>query len=308
MSDNLFQPLKNLDLNRNTCFLSGEEAELDSTVFPSWLITEYELEKKYFKFLDESLVCYPEIKVPVSKNTITAIDEIEYIFKIAVNEGYEGIKNLNEMLIFNWVGKIAYGLIYNELSIAIKQYQNNIKDFNISQGLLHKFSNLQLMLQAITRKIIFEDFLPFSIYIFKLDNKDTPFVFRDDINSLTASVKMRDFGIIINLQDNGLNKQYHSDFLNSIQGRTLSNQQFEEVCAKIYYSAYLFNRLPEYHIFNNNEQINIEAINLRGMSSKPLFDDWQNKVYAQVLENFWKPYNISQFEILKNPQLLKTSF
>jgi hypothetical protein len=35
--------------------------------------------------------------------------------------------------------------------------------------------------------------------------------------------------------------------------------------------------------------------------TKPLFDVWQHKVYAQVLENFWKPWGYVVFEIIKNP-------
>jgi hypothetical protein len=51
-----------------------------------------------------------------------------------------------------------------------------------------------------------------------------------------------------------------------------------------------------------NEAIYIEVMPLMGMSSKPLFDAWQNKTYAQVLENFWKPWGILLFEILKDPE------
>ncbi|MNU04259.1 hypothetical protein D3C72_2485910 [compost metagenome] len=46
----------------------------------------------------------------------------------------------------------------------------------------------------------------------------------------------------------------------------------------------------------------IEAMPLRGNMSKPLFDVWQHKVYAQVLENFWKPWGYVVFEIIKNPE------
>ena len=38
------------------------------------------------------------------------------------------------------------------------------------------------------------------------------------------------------------------------------------------------------------------------MSNKPHFDFWQNKIYAKVLENFWKPWGILLFEILKDPE------
>ena len=78
--------------------------------------------------------------------------------------------------------------------------------------------------------------------------------------------------------------------------------QFEEFCGRVFYSAYLFNRLPEYNILPVNDDIFIEAMPLRGMSNKPLFDYWQNKTYGQVLENFWKRWGFLLLEIIKNPE------
>ncbi len=113
---------------------------------------------------------------------------------------------------------------------------------------------------------------------------------------------MKDFGIIACLQDNGTNRSYHKDILEKIEDQVLHPIQFEEVCARFFYSNYLFNRLPEYTIMPTDEAIYIEAMPLRGMSNKPLFDIWQNKVYGQVLENFWKPWGLLLFEIIKNPE------
>ncbi len=89
---------------------------------------------------------------------------------------------------------------------------------------------------------------------------------------------------------------------NKIAGKTLHPIQFEELCAKLFYSAYLFNRLPEYHIIPTEEQIFIEAMPLQGMNAKPIFDDWQFKIYGQVVENFWKRWGFLLLEIIKNPE------
>jgi hypothetical protein len=34
---------------------------------------------------------------------------------------------------------------------------------------------------------------------------------------------------------------------------------------------------------------------------KAPFDEWVNKTYAQVLEAFWKPWNYTLMDILKDP-------
>jgi hypothetical protein len=172
---------------------------------------------------------------------------------------------------------------------------------NMSQSLMMKFANLNFMMQNLYTSLEFEDFSPWSITVVKLENGETPFSFRDEINTLTFSLKMKDFGIIACLQDNGTNKRYHQDLINEIQEKALTAEQFEELSARFYYSAYLFNRLPEYTFMPVEGTTYIEAMPLRGNMTKPLFDVWQHKIYAQVLENFWKPWGYVVFEIIKNP-------
>jgi hypothetical protein len=172
---------------------------------------------------------------------------------------------------------------------------------NMSQGLMHKFGNLHAMLQGIYRSVVLEDFTPWSIVIVKLDRDDTAFSFRDEINTLTFSLKFKDFGIVACLQDNGTNRRFHQEILDYIDNKSLSEQQFEEIAARFFYSAYLFNRLPEYNIMPVEDTVYIDAMPLRGTQNKALFDVWSNKTYGQVLENFWKPWGHTLFEIIKDP-------
>jgi hypothetical protein len=149
--------------------------------------------------------------------------------------------------------------------------------------------------------LFFEDFKPYSIFLFKVDNNEEEFYYRDEINTLTFSLRIKDFGLIVCLQDNGANKLYHREVTEKISEEPLHAIQFEEFCARVFYSAYLFNRLSEYNLLEVGDAVYLEAMPLRGMSSKPLFDDWIGKTYGQVLENFWKPWGFLLFEIIKNP-------
>jgi hypothetical protein len=47
---------------------------------------------------------------------------------------------------------------------------------------------------------------------------------------------------------------------------------------------------------------------LRGTQNKAIFDVWMNKTYGQVLENFWKPWGLSLFEIIKDPSSPVSAF
>lgn len=303
MNTSVYQPFKNFDFKNDKCFLTGQTDVAPVRVLPNWLIEMANLTgEEQIKLLDESIRSYNSLTVPVNAEIAqTFINPLEDKISSAFGQGYAGVSALPEQDLFNWIGKLMYSFLYIEMQGAIRLQQLSGDGMNMSQGLMHKFGNLHTMLQGIYREVVLENFTPWSIVVVKLENPETPFSFRDEINTLTFSLKFKDFGIVACLQDNGTNKSYHQELLNAIGGLSLSEQQFEEVAARFFYSAYLFNRLPEYTIMPVDGVIYIDAMPLRGTQNKALFDVWTNKTYGQVLENFWKPWGHTLFEIIKDP-------
>lgn len=288
----------------NHCFLSGEDLSADDqklNVFASWLTKRFNLNERPFKLLDESMLSYADITIPASLKTTNELNILESVIEKAFTAGYSEVIKLDEILLFQWVAKTVYGVIFKEIKTAIKQQAASGESFHMSQGLIHKFNMLHTMMQSIIKPVNLDGFKPWSIFICPVENAENEFAYRDEINTLTFSLRMQDFGLIVCLQDNGANKKYHEEIWGKIRGKKLHPIQFEELCGKLFYSAYLFNRLPEYHIIPTGEEIFIEAMPLRGMTSKPVFDEWQNKTYGQVLENFWKRWGFLLLEIIKNP-------
>lgn len=306
MNSTIYQPFKNFDFKYKNCFLSGDTftspvEEMD--ILPAWLLKVANFSgDEQIKLLDESVRSYNTLKVPCNVEVLRHfVQSLEDKVATAFDKGYEGVAGLEEADLFKWIGKFIYSLIYIEMNAAVRLQQLSADGVNMSQGLMHKFGNLHTMIQSIYLDVVFEDFTPWSIVVVPLEDKETSFSFRDEINTLTFSLKLKDFGIIACLQDNGTNKKYHEDLLNQIAGKPLSAQQFEELCARFFYSAYLFNRLPEYTIMPVEGSIYIDAMPLRGTMNKSLFDHWQHKTYAQVLQDFWKPWGHTLFEIIKDP-------
>ncbi|MDB5002767.1 MAG: hypothetical protein JWQ34_992 [Mucilaginibacter sp.] len=302
----IYAPFDTSNFSNKVCFLTGQTLNSEEEkiqVFPQWLMSFYGLEDKPFKLLDESMATYKDIRLPCAAGVNEAfLEPLETEIAEAFNGGYDAIKALDELKLFQWAGKLLYGIIFNEIQAGIRQQYAQGEEFNISQSIIHKFSNLHLMLQSINLPVFFEDFTPYSIFLFKVDNNEQEFGYRDEINTLTLALRIKDFGLIICFQDNGANKQYHKETFEKISEQTLHPIQFEEFSGRVFYSAYLFNRLPEYNLLPVGEELFIEAMPLRGMSSKPLFDHWQNKIYGQVLENFWKNWGFLLLEIIKNPE------
>ncbi|MEO6520177.1 MAG: hypothetical protein ABIN91_00740 [Mucilaginibacter sp.] len=306
MSAKLYQPFEKFNFSNKQCFLTGEElksTEEKIQVFPAWLMSRYDLQDQPFKLLDESMATYKDLKIPCAAHVNEQyLEPLEAEIARAFDGGFEAVKAIDELKLFQWAGKLLYGIIFNEIQVAIRQSHAQGEEFNISQSIIHKFSNLHLMLQSLNLPMIFEAFKPYSIFLFKVNNPENEFAYRDEINTLTFSIRLKDFGLIISLQDNGANRKYHHNILQKIEGQTLHPIQFEEFCGRIFYSAYLFNRLPEYNILPVGDEIYLEAMSLKGMSVKPLFDDWLGKTYGQVLENFWKRWGFLLLEIIKNPE------
>lgn len=305
MNTGLYNPFQNFDFLYKKCFLSGNTFNspvIQVPLIPKWLLAQAGLTgEEQIQFLDESIRSYNTLVIPVNSEVNEQfLNPLENKIEDAFAKGYAGVTTLTELEIFNWIGKFLYGFVYIEMHSALRK-EMTADGLNMSQSLMMKFANLNFMLQNLYTSIEFEDFAPWSITVVKLENEETPFSFRDEINTLTFSLKLKDFGIIACLQDNGTNKRFHQEIINEISGKALTAEQFEELTARFYYSAYLFNRLPEYTIMPVEGTTYFEAMPLRGNMSKPLFDVWQHKVYAQVLENFWKPWGYVQFEIIKDP-------
>jgi len=300
MSTTLFRPFERFNFGDKVCFLTGLEASRQVQVFPEWMVARFNLEDKALKMLDEHILTYPDIKIPVSEKAFIELDKLETEVSTAFNLGYQAVKELDDLRLFQWIAKQVYGMIHHEVRAGMRQQRAAGEALNFSQGLMQKFGNLHLMLQSLVSPMEFEGVLPWKILVFPVDNPPAAFIYRDEINTLVFSLTMADFGIIACLQDNGENANYHQEVLNKVGAKTLQPIQFEELCARFFYSAYIFNRLPEYSLLSTGEMNYVDGMPLR-ISSRPVFDAWQTKTYGQVLETFWKPWGYVLFEIIKDP-------
>ncbi|SFC34194.1 hypothetical protein SAMN05421747_1091 [Parapedobacter composti] len=305
MAHTLYDPFNDFRFDNNTCFLSGQplsSADDRVSVFPRWLMHKYALEDKPFKLLDDSIRTYKQLQLPCAAAVAGKIYELDEQTEKAFSVGYAAVKELSQVTLFQWVGRMVYGVIVNEIQAGIRQQAISGEPMNFSQVLAHKFKNLHLMLQSLIVPMEFEGALPFTVVVVPVENPKETFNYRDEINTLVYSLQINDIGLIVCLQDNGTNKVYHKEYLEKLHGRVLHPVQFEELCARFFYSAYLFNRLPEYTVMSTDDSIYVEPMPLADMSMKPIFDHWQVKTFGQVLENFWAPWGLTLFEIIKNPE------
>lgn len=305
MTTKLYNPFVDFKFDQTTCFLTGETLSSDEEriqVFPVWMMQSFDLEEKPFKLLDESMITYKKLQLPCSLAASLQIEKVDKEVEKAMKTGYDAVSRLDQVTLFQWISKILYGVVFNEIQAGIRQSILTGEEMNFSQALVHKFRNLHAMMQSLHISMEFEHRNPFDIQVFPVDNAPNTFLYRDEINTLIFSLRMGDFAILATLQDNGTNAIYHEEVLQNVKGQVLHPIQFEEICARYFYSAYLFNRLPEYTYMETPNAVFVEPMPLNDWTLKPIFDNWQVKTYGQVLENFWKPWGHTLFEIIKDPE------
>ena len=303
----LYNPFQKFDFNPETCFLTGQNlhsSEEQISVFPEWILDQYSLRDKTFKMLDESSLQYQDLKIPCIAGVIeNSINPLEKEIEKAFTAGYEAVIKVPEERLFQWMVKLMYGVLYNDICIeqrkpTVKKYVTKVVEFKLSPFLQERFTKLHLMLQSLVVPMDFKGTKPWSIRVFKIKYSKDVFNYKDESSNLNFSLGMNDFGIVACLQDNGavgINEQEMTDkFLNKI----LHPIQFEELCARFIYANYLLNHFAKYNIQSTEEKVIVESISLTDTANKSLFDPWDDNMFGQLLADYWKPWGITKDKIV----------
>src|ERR1700712_30044 len=117
MPAEIYHPFESNNFSNTSCFLTGQKLsspEEKIQVFPQWLMSRYSLEDQPFKLLDESMATYKDLKIPCSAQINEQyLEPLEAEIAAAFDIGYDAIKNMDEQKLFQWAGKLLYGIIFN---------------------------------------------------------------------------------------------------------------------------------------------------------------------------------------------------
>lgn len=297
MSEPLFNPFTDLIFDNHFCFLTGDLTNDSISVFPEWLMNHFKFGDEHIEMLDKSKVyTYADLRLPCSARVKKAFETLDFEIQKAYKKGYVGMASLDQELLFQWTGRIVYGLLYYEMIYERDRLLAKGENFKLSVTLRQRFGYFHLMLQSLIEPISFVGKKPWSIVVFPLKYSKDIFSYRDDTVNLMFQFGVNGFGFIVCLQDNGVLAERHKELLDKIKGHVLHPIQFEELYAKFHYSDYILQYKPEYNIESNEQGIEI-AINSEG--KEPVFGFWDNDIYAQLLANYWQVYGIEKEDILQ---------
>lgn len=300
MSQALFNPFQDLIFDEHFCFLSGVLTTEKMTVFPQWLMDHFKFGDERIEMMDKTKsYTYSDLELPCSPDVKVAFQELETKVQAAYKNGFEGMVALDEELLFQWTGRMVYGLLYYEMLYERDRLLRQGEDFVLSAALRERFGNFHLMLQSLIEPVSFVGKKPWSIVVFPLKYSSDIFSYRDDAINLMFSFGVNGFGFIACLQDNGIIGEKEKELINKMKDHVLHPVQFEELYARFHYSDYILQYKPKFKIESEDHGITIEALPIEAKGNKPIFGFWDEDIFAQLLSNYWQVYGIEREDILK---------
>ncbi|MDC7228382.1 MAG: hypothetical protein PQJ61_16585 [Spirochaetales bacterium] len=304
----LFEKIHNKKYDSTNCFLCGtdlnDKNRTDEHVFPRWLQTELDLWNQHITLLNGTTIFYRSLKIPCcSECNNKYLSTIENNIKKAFNGGYEEFIKIDENILFLWLVKIYYGILYKEMFVLMNRAKPDDGTI-IPEKFIKDMKVLNLFLQEIRGKHRCVNFKPASIFILKLQHDDTDLMkwdFADRIATNFLSIRMRDIGIIAVLDDMHTTKDVCA--IDDFYKINLHPIQFNELCAIIFYRSLLLNRTPFFASVQKEDQEYVETYlhPLQGFSAKSIFDDWDHNNFKESLSAF-TGYPLD--ELLKNENMV----
>jgi len=271
----------------STCFVCGcrlgNKNRADEHVIPKWIQKRYKLANQQLHLLNRTTIPYRQLTIPCCfRCNNKHLQPLEKRMSLAVTKGATAVRAMGQHELFLWLGKMFYGLLYRELFLPWDRAGNTNAKIT-SKALLKQYEMHHLFLQSVRVPMRFMDFCPASILIVSTQEPDDVRLgwdFRDELNTMCIACRMGTVGLVAVLQDGGAGMSLFP--LMKLQRRKLHPIQFTEVIAKVTYKAMLYNRTPKYIIADGDPKTVIQ-MPLGGWSGKPLYEDWNQHHYAQIL-------------------------
>lgn len=300
---------EDMAFTNDRCFLCGaylKDGGKEEHVFPKWLLNKYDLWNARIGLLNGTDIPYRQLTVPCCVQCNGEhLSQIEKAVAAAAEHGYDGFAELDEIVLFQWMAKIFYGLQFRELSLIANRCDPNAGTI-ITCEQLADYRFLHCLLQSIRKPYKFEGPRPWSMFIYQThsygDIRD--FDYHDAVVPCTFSIRLGNAGIIAALSDHGAIRAIGSQIMHSYCGHKLHPMQFQEIAAEVHYNAARLNRTPTYFFITDEECENavtrVLPLPLRTYSTKSLFNDWDQSMYAKVLWSYWKEWGYDLDDIISS--------
>jgi len=295
-----------MQFNDQHCFLCGTTItkEQRTPVFGTWLQQKYDLQNKEILMLDKSVTTFSNLTIPCCDTCqVQHIIPLEKDIQQASEKGSTGLKGLDPKRLFQWIGKMYYGILVIELineTNPLIMPEHAVSENPQMQG---KSRALFQVLQSLRVPMVYSDFLPCSLFILDVNDAEDelPFEYQDELSTMAFSIKLDKAVIVCTLLDNGIIKKALNKLYSVVQDKPLHPVQVAEFKARVFYAAYIFNVVPDYFIRPikpGDQQVVLDT--LIDDVTNDVFNPFEVMAYAHMLEEMLKPWGIREKEILQD--------
>jgi hypothetical protein len=304
----LHDPFERMQFGPGRCFLTGQPVgPTDSIpVFDDWLQATYGLTDRPFYLLDQSQTTYGALRLPLAPVLHERLQALGLNVQAAAAAGPAALRALPPAQLWQWLGKIFYGIFATEL---VQQQLPLIKpQYPLAENkhLLHRIRSFYQLLQGLRVPTDYADFVPGSVFVLEADETyEAPaFELDDDLNTLVISLKLGRSVLVATLVDIGFIGQAMRQVYADAQ-RPLHPAQVAEFKARAYYAAYLLGAVPDIYPRRPGpyDPPGVELVldALVDDVTATIFNPWENLAYGHTLAGLWPRWGLSEETILRNP-------
>lgn len=310
-SQSPFEPFDGMDFSENQCFLCGtllqEDTDSKEHIFPKWLLRRYDLWDETITLLNRTSIPYRYLTIPCCSTCNNEyLSRLESEIELAANNGPSAVAQVEKVHLYQWIGKIFFGLLYRELSLSADRSKPELGPITTPE-FLEDFRALHGFIQSIAKPIEFHEFFPGSLFVFEVEPipEIGDFDYSDNFVGMSFFIRMGNIGIIACLKDDEQILGALSELYQAMRNRRLHPIQFDELCAIVFYQSCLMVRNGKYMSMTTQENQTM-IIKLPGFSLAPVFEEWDNQLFARFLESFWSKWGLIYDEIFIPPNSFRS--
>lgn len=283
-------------LSKDRCFLCGEKLQVKNRtqehVFPKWIQKEFNLWDLQLTLQNGSTISYRNLTIPccLNCNNSHLNRKLESKIRLAYNNGVVSFRELDETLIFLWLNKISYALLYKELYLRRNLRSHASRRIYTKKEMLKRKIQFSLV-QAIKYPSRFIG-KGWSIFIYELDSKHQPlFDYRDDMECSCVMLILNNIGIIANIADNGLIDDFDLEYngIRRFKNEVLDPIQFYELYARVYAKSSTIIKNPFYTVAYSGRMNRSMTFIFHSMSGY-VFGNWYRIIYINILAILLEKY------------------